>query len=133
MIKETTLKPSVAELEDMLKSYGHPEIRVPFHSLYYKNDPPWSADVRLIFTDYPEVMTSVEWRKHIIDRTDVLINELRKIGWIRHSALNISFDVSYSLSTCTLSNKLVTLGEEFMNQAVVTLNLLPVSGELIDG
>lgn len=124
----------MTELEELLQSYGHPEIRVPVTSARFGKTP-WVAYVKLIFDDVTDfdLQCTEDWRKQIITRVTVMVRELRKIGWIRTSGMRLTFDSEFDPPVCTLDQKLVNPGAEFGITANVEFELVPINGELVNG
>lgn len=135
-MRKTTVKPTVAELNEVLLSYGHPEIRVPAASTLLINKdskPPWVAYVELIFTDVTEedIETPLEWQKRVIDRVFTLLDQLRRIGWVRVNSTRLTLGNEFDRPTCTLDQKLVSLGETYNLTAKLEFEVVPITGELI--
>jgi len=130
-VRQIDLKPSTAELTQVLESYGHPEIRVPGMSRHF-DDPPWLAYVTLLFTDRAETISTPDWRKQIIERVEVMLDHLLRIGWVRTSGLRFTFDAEFEPPKCTLTQVLVQAGDERMSSSQVEFEVVPVRGLLIE-
>ena len=135
MTHKTNIKPTVAELNEILLSYGHPEIRVPAASTLRLNEntPPWVAYIDLIFTDVTEadITTPTDWFKRVIDRVDALLDKLRRVGWVRVNGTRLTLGNEFDRPTCTLDQKLVSLGETYNMTAKLEFEVVPISGELV--
>ena len=132
-MRETTLQPDLEKLNDLLTSYGHPEIRVPLVAIR-AGVTPWEVSVSLIFNDVTDAdeLNPMDWRKRILDRIDVMVKGMREIGWIIHGGMSIKFDSRFEPPTCTLGQKLVKPGDEHSIYASTDFVVLPIKGELIE-
>ena len=130
-VKQVDLSPNTLQLEDVLKNFGHPEIRVPGASFHF-DGPPWLAYVTVLFTDRAEGISTADWRKQIIERVDVMLDCIGQLGWVRTGGLRITFDSEFDLPKCTLTQVLVQLGEESTSSSQVEFEVVPVRGLLIE-
>ena len=130
----TTVEPDVSQLAELLKSYGHTEIRVPLNSMKFGHTVPWEVMVRLIFDDRAPTLTPVEWKQQVIDRLDVLFSDLRSIGWELNGDAMLNFQLVYErpqIAGNMQKPKLTKPARELCTHAEATFNLMPIWGELV--
>lgn len=131
----TDVEPDVNQLAEVLKSYGHPEIRVPLNSMLFGHTVPWEAKVEIIFDDRAPTLTPVEWRQQIITRLDVLFADLRSKGWeLSGDSVDLNYRIDFARPRLTGGGscpKLAIPATEQCTECRASFNLIPIWGELV--
>jgi len=134
-VRATDIEPDVSQLTEVLKSYGHPEIRVPLNSMRFGHKVPWEVMVRLIFDDRPVTITPLEWKQQVLARLDVLGRDLLSIGWAINDDIDVSFRFVNERPQLVGNMQKPKLGKparEICTHAEAAFNLIPIWGELVD-
>lgn len=136
-MKSTEIEPDVNQLSEVLTSYGRPVVLVPIGSMRFGHTVPWEVKIQLYFDDQPDatILTPLDYRIHVIKRIDVMIQELRKLGWVPNDSIDIELGINYTVPALAGSMEKPRLGrapKEMFTTSNIKFSLIPIWGE-IDG